>query len=141
MQSQCIHVHMHQHTCEHISISTQFMCTLTPIYSQQHTHIQTWKHTFRHMHTCAHQHTHWPTHTHTWAAKHWQNILHSLHLHAYTHTHKYIHIPSHITIRDALLSPHPVPSLKKGQGLPDGWDGQARPLPLAYPDPNCPGQL
>ena len=138
MQSQCTCVHMHQHTREHISICTHFMCTLTPTYSQPHTY----RHgsTLRHMHMCAHQHTHWPTRTHTWAAKHWQDILHSLHLHAHTHTSTYIHpvIPSS---EMHFLSPHPVPSLKKGQGLPDGWDGQARPLPLAYPDPNCPGQL
>lgn len=101
-----IHIHIHA-SCTHKHSHNPHLLVIT--HSQRHTYPPT---------RCL-------RHTHTHGNTHWQYILIHSHIHTHAQSHTCLH-PLTPPSRTAPLPP-PVPSLKKSQGLPDGWDGRDRP--------------
>lgn len=96
-------------------------------------------HTDTHLLTITHRHAHVHTPTHTLACAYSRTGSHVLAGHPYTlHTYLQAHTITHIhpPIPPSEIAPllPTMTSLKKGQGLPDGWDGKAGP-PCSFPTP------
>ena len=139
------HTYIHKHNSHYAHIITTLTHTYTHALIHTHNHTPSQRHTHalvppHHpgvamhstcLHTCAQAYRH----SHVLCQTHWQYIL----AHSFTHTHAQPHTYNH-----QKLPPFPpMPSLKKRQGLLDGWDGRDRaPLPLFHAHHHHgPGQL